>query len=133
SIPRLAPNGNIPTYHMALDAMIQGRPYPWVMRWAALIGYFVMWALYFTIFGHKIVGIARVAGFNIYRNTYKPYQATSIADFYNRIYYYFKELLVAFFFYPSYLRYFKKHPRLRLFTATLAAAGLGNILFHFLR
>src|SRR4030095_1930965 len=69
----------------------------------------------------------------IYRNTYKPYQATSIADFYNRIYYYFKELLVAFFFYPSYLRYFKKHPRLRLFTATLAAAGLGNILFHFLR
>jgi len=133
AIPHHAPNGRIPTYEMALDAMANGHPYPWAMRWAALAGYFAMWVLYFTIFGHKIVGIARVAGFNLYRNTYKPYLATSIADFYNRIYYYFKELLVAFFFYPTYLRYFKKRPKLRLFVATLAAAGFGNVLFHFLR
>jgi hypothetical protein len=92
-----------------------------------------MWVLYFTIFGHKIVGLCRLAGFNIYRNTYKPYRATSIAEFYNCIYYYFKELLASFFFYPAYLRWFRKRPRLRLFAATLAAAGFGNVLFHFLR
>ena len=132
-IPHEAPHGLIPTYEMALDAMSAGHPYPLAMRWAALAGYFVMWVLYFTIFGHKVVAICRLAGFNIFRNTYKPHLATSVAEFYNCIYYYFKELLVAFFFYPTYLRYFKKRPKLRLFAATLAAAGFGNFLFHFLR
>ncbi len=133
SIPRTAANPLIPTYQMALDAMEQGHPYSLPLRWAALIGYFTMWVLYFTIFGHKVVAICRMSGFNIFRNTYKPYLATSIAEFFNCIYYYFKELLVIFFFYPTYLRYFKRHPRLRLLTATFGAAGLGNFLFHFLK
>jgi hypothetical protein len=34
-------------------------------------------------------------------------------------------------FLPTYLRYFKKHPRLRVFTATMAAAGFGNFFYHF--
>src|SRR6185436_4922264 len=68
-----------------------------------------------------------------FRNTYKPYLATSIAEFFNCIYYYFKELLVTFFFYPTYLRFFKKQPRLRVFVATLAAAGFGNFLLHYFR
>jgi hypothetical protein len=132
-IPYYAPHARVPTYPMALDAMIQGHSYPWHMRWAALAGHFWLWVIGFVIFGHKVVAVARLAGFNIFRNTYYPFGATSVADFYNRIYYYFKELLVAFFFYPTYLRYFKKHPKVRLFAATLMAAGWGNFLFHFLR
>ncbi|HYO11124.1 MAG TPA: hypothetical protein VER17_19320 [Tepidisphaeraceae bacterium] len=132
-IPHVAPQALIPTYQMSLEALVHGHPYPLHLRWAALICYFALWVIYFTIFGHKVVAVARLAGFNIFRNTYRPFLATSIADFYNRIYYYFKELLVQFFFYPTYLRYFKKRPKVRLFAATLAAAGLGNFLFHFLR
>jgi hypothetical protein len=132
-VPTYAPYAHLPTYTMALDEMIKGHPYPLPMRWLALVGYFVTWVVSFTVFGHTIIAICRLAGFNAFRNTFRPFLATSVADFYNRIYYYFKELLVTFFFYPTYLRYFKKHPKLRLFAATLAAAGFGNFLYHFLR
>jgi D-alanyl-lipoteichoic acid acyltransferase DltB (MBOAT superfamily) len=74
-----------------------------------------------------------MAGFNAVRNTRRPLTSRTIAEFYNRVYYYFKELLVTFFFYPTYFRYFKNRPKLRVFAATLAAAGFGNALFHFLR
>ncbi len=42
-------------------------------------------------------------------------------------------MLVEFFFYPTYLRYFKRHRRLRLMVASLAAATLGNMMYHFMR
>jgi hypothetical protein len=60
-------------------------------------------------------------------------EARSIAEFWNRYYYYFKELLVDFFFYPTFMRYFKRWPRLRLFAATFAAACFGNAFYHFFR
>jgi hypothetical protein len=126
-------NPVIPTYPMSLEAMQAGTPYSLPMRWAALLLYFVMRVAGLTAWGAKVIAIARMAGFNAFRNTYRPFEAPTIAEFYNRIYYYFKELLVAFFFYPTYLRYLKKWPRVRLFIATLAAAGFGNWLFHFLR
>jgi hypothetical protein len=123
----------IPTYQMSLDALRTAEPYPLPMRWAVLVLYFLMRMAFLTVWGAKIIAVARMAGFNAFRNTYRPLESPTIAEYYNRIYYYFKELLVAFFFYPTYLRYFKKWPRVRLFVATLAAAGLGNWLFHFLR
>jgi hypothetical protein len=42
-------------------------------------------------------------------------------------------LLVEFFFYPVFFRYFKKSPKLRMYAATMAAAFFGNFLFHFMR
>jgi hypothetical protein len=123
----------VPTSDMALDAMKAGEPYSLPMRWAALLTYFFLRITAIIIFGHKVIAVLRMAGYDAFRNTYRPFESTSIAEFYNRIYYYFKELLVTFFFFPSYLRYFKKNQKLRLFMATLAAAGLGNFLFHFLR
>jgi D-alanyl-lipoteichoic acid acyltransferase DltB (MBOAT superfamily) len=73
-----------------------------------------------------------MAGYRALRNSCRPLRSTSIAEFWNRYFYYFKELLVDFFFYPVYLRYFKGRPKLRLFFATLCAAGFGNVLFHYL-
>ena len=123
----------IPTYQMSLDALRTSEPYSLPMWWAVLALYFLMRVAFLTVWGAKIIAVARMAGFNAFRNTYRPFESPTVAEYYNRIYYYFKELLVAFFFYPTYLRYFKKWPRVRLFVATLAAAGLGNWLFHFLR
>jgi hypothetical protein len=133
SLPSVSRNALLPTYPMALTAEQAGRPYPWLIRWLAVIVHFLLRITALAIAGHKIVAICRMAGFNALRNTISPFLSTSIADFYNRVYYYFKELLVACFFFPTYLRYFKKHPRLRVVVATIAAAGLGNLLFHFLR
>ena len=107
--------------------------YPWYMSWLALIANFIVRLLWFSVWGHGIIACCRMAGYNALRNTHKPLQSASIADFWNRFYYYFKELLVDNFFYPTFLRYFKKWPRIRLLFATWAAAGFGNVLFHFLR
>ena len=123
----------LPTSLAALRRHVEGQPYPIYLCWIALWAEFFFTVLYMAIWGHIVIAICRMAGFNAAPNTDRPLLATSIADFYNRIYYYFKELLATFFFYPAYLRYFKTRPKLRLFTATLLAAGFGNFLFHFLR
>jgi hypothetical protein len=131
--PAYAPNPLVPTFDMALDRQLQGDAYPWAMRWLALIASFGVHLLRLAVVGHTWIATARMAGFDLFRNTYRPLSATSIAEFYNRIYYYFKELMATFFFYPTFLRYFKPYPRLRLAVATVMAAGVGNFIYHYLQ
>ncbi len=88
--------------------------------------------LVLAIWGHGIIATARLAGFRLLRNTWRPLASRSIAEFWNRYFYYFKEILVNIYFYPTYLRCFKRHPRLRIAFATFMAAGFGNLLFHFM-
>ncbi|MGH7772616.1 MAG: hypothetical protein ACREQA_10320 [Candidatus Binatia bacterium] len=101
--------------------------------WASLYFELIWETLKLAAKGHFWVGILRLCGFNVFRNTYKPLLSESIVDFWNRYYYYFKELLVEFFFFPAYLRYFRTWPRLRMFTAVFAAAFVGNIYYHLLQ
>jgi hypothetical protein len=98
--------------------------------WLALYCDLFLQVLKLAASGHMIIGYLRLFGFNVFRNTYKPLLAETISEFWNRYYYYFKELLVHFFFFPTFVRYFKRSPRLRLFTAVLASAFLGNIYYH---
>ena len=72
-----------------------------------------------------------MAGFRALRNTYRPLESRTVAEFWNRYAFYFKELLVDMFFYPTYLRYFKRFPRLRMAFATTMAAMVGNLIYHF--
>lgn len=123
----------LPVFRDAMNAAIAGNPLPWYSNWLSLLAQLLKNVLYIAIWGHVIVSGARMAGFNALRGTYKPLAAKTLTEFWNRYFYYFKELLVEFFFYPVYLRYFKKQPRIRLFVATLAAAGFGNVLFHYIR
>jgi hypothetical protein len=67
------------------------------------------------------------------RNTYRPLSSRTVAEFFNRFYYYYKELLVDVFFYPTFLRYFKRNGKLRLVAAIFAAACFGNAFYHFVR
>ena len=90
-------------------------------------------ALWFGLWGHMVIATARLAGIRLPRSTWRPLEARTMMDYFNRILYYFKELMVDLFFTPSFLRYFKKHPRLRMFFATFMAAGVGNMAYHFLR
>jgi hypothetical protein len=105
----------------------------WLTGWAALYAALIWDVLKLAVRGHEIVGALRLFGFNIFRNTYKPLLAPSVVEFWNRYFYYFKELMVEFFFLPTYVRRFRGHPRLRMFAATLAAAGLGNLYYHLLQ
>ena len=100
--------------------------------WASMTANLIETLLYCAAFGGPVIALCRLAGFHALRYTYKPLEAQTIASFWNRYDYYFKELLVTFFFYPTFLRFFKKHRELRLAAATLAAATFGNMLVHFL-
>jgi hypothetical protein len=120
-------------YDVLFHFSVMRSPFKWYMGWASLIAEFLEKMIEFSIFGHRIIAICRMAGFLALRNTYSPLSSRSIAEFWNRYYYYFKELLVDCFFYPAFLRYCKTWGRWRLFAATLAAAGFGNAFFHFFR
>lgn len=107
-------------------------PYPWYWAWIAVLEQFGFELCAIGMYGHLVIGLCRMTGFHAQRNMDSPLTATTIVAFWNRYYFYFKELLVEFFFYPTYFRYFKKHPRLRIFFATMIAACVGNIIFHLL-
>jgi hypothetical protein len=104
---------------------------PW-FGWIALYLELIWETLKHATLGHRWVSLLRLFGFNVFRNTYKPLLAQSLLDFWNRYYYYFKELLAEFFFFPIYLRYFRSSPKLRIFAAVFAAAFVGNMYYHFL-
>ena len=103
---------------------------PLVVAWMSLYLEFVRLTLRLAAKGHVIVGVARLCGFNAFRNTYKPLLAESVVEFWNRYYYYFKELLAEFFFFPTFVRRSRRHPRLRIAAATFAAAFAGNMYYH---
>jgi len=101
--------------------------------WLSLYLELIWEALSIAARGHVWVGVLRLFGFPVFRNTYKPLLAESIVEFWNRFYYYFKELLVEFFFLPTYLRYFRNRPVLRMIAAVFAAALIGNMYYHLLQ
>jgi len=124
---------NIPLPASAMTAFIQGQPYPIAVGWGSLIWATLHDAVALAVYGHQFIAIARLAGYRLPRNMWRPLEARTLADFWNRYYYYFKELLVEFFFFPTFLKFFRNHTRLRLFFATFMAAGVGNAIFHFVR
>src|SRR5271166_1331047 len=123
----------VPFYEFVFHLSVIRSSFHWYMGWASLISEFLERMIEFSIFGHRIIAVCRMAGFLALRNTYRPLASRSLAEFWNRYYYYFKELLVDCFFYPAFMRYFKTWGRWRLFVATVAAAGFGNAFFHFFR
>jgi hypothetical protein len=131
------PGGRLGAYGLGLPhletLMPMGAQVPWLAAWAAVYAELVSDVLRLAVRGHEIVGVLRILGFNIFRNTYKPLLAPSLVEFWNRYHYYFKELLVEFFFFPTYVRRFRMSPRLRMLAATLAAAGFGNLYYHLLQ
>lgn len=124
---------HIPKFPQALSLSANLTPLPWYLCWASLLAGFLESIISLSSFGHRIIAICRVAGFNALRNTYRPLSSRTIAEFFNRYFFYFKELLVDVFFYPFFLRYFKKNRKLRLVGAIFAAACFGNAFYHFVR
>jgi len=102
-------------------------------RWFALFAGFIRATLSIAIMGHFIIGVLRLAGFRVFRNTYKPLLATTVLEFWNRYYYYFKELLVEFFFFPVFLATSGRPRPVRIVLAVLAAASFGNLYYHLVR
>nr|WP_294523876.1 hypothetical protein [uncultured Rhodopila sp.] len=123
----------IPVFASVMAVTLRGGHSPWYICWASLISAFFENLLEISVWGHTIIAIARFAGFRLLRNTYRPLESRTIAEFWNRYYFYFKELLVDFFFYPAFLRCFRQSEGLRIAFATVMAACVGNMAYHFTR
>lgn len=98
--------------------------------WASIYIELLRQVLIAAVYGHVIVGTLRLFGFNIFRATYKPLLAQTVVQFWGRFDYYFKEVLVDFFFLPTFAKHFRKWPALRIFAAVFAAAVVGNMYLH---
>lgn len=108
----------------------------WLNSWLSIYCELIWQVLNHAIKGLDIIAILRIFGFNVFRNTYKPLLSESIVEFWNRYYYYFKELLATFFFLPTFMQLGKKlanHPKTRLFAAVFAAAFIGNMYYHIIK
>jgi hypothetical protein len=117
-----------------LDALIdQGKVASIPMAWAAVYCDLFRDVLHRAANGHVIIGILRLFGFYVFRNTYKPLLSESVVGFWNRYYYYFKEIMADFFFFPTFARWFRKRPVVRLFAAVFMAAFVGNMYYHLIR
>ncbi len=123
----------VPRLQSAILSDANGTSLPVFASWTAVLSNYFLDLLVISVWGHLIVATVRMCGYRIPRNTVNPLAARSLADFWNRYFFYFKELLVDFFFYPAFVRYFKGNVKLRIAFATFCAAGLGNFLYHFMR
>ena len=122
----------VPPLEGAFETFLAGGDLPAPLGLASIVANFPEQLLVMALWGHVIIAVARLAGFRLLRNTWRPLSSRTIAEFWNRYFYYFKEILVQIYFYPTYVRWFKRHPRLRLAFATFMAAGVGNFFFHFI-
>jgi hypothetical protein len=123
----------LPTFRAEFFRSVHHTADPWYVCWASLLSEFFEEIMTISIWGHRFIACCRMAGFNALRNTYRPLSSRTIAEFWNRYYFYFKELLVDVFFYQVFLNFFKKRKKLRIAVATFAAAGFGNAFYHFIR
>ena len=122
----LGVNLGLPTLSQAIVAGDTGIATAWISIFIELIRI----VLDYAVTGHVIVGFLRLCGFNIFRNTYKPLLSESIIEYWGRFNYYFKELMVEFFFYPTFLNTPRLNTHLRMLLAVFAAAFVGNMYYH---
>lgn len=121
----------IPEFGALLHAHLGGTvQYPRGVCWVSLVVSFFEGMVLAICWGNLLVACARLGGFRILQQVYKPLAATSIADYWNRISFYYKQVVVDLFFFPAYVGYFKKSPQIRQGFAILMAAGVGNLVYH---
>lgn len=77
-----------------------------------------------------IVATVRMAGFQVFRQTYKPYLAKDMNDWFRRLYHYYNEILLKFFFFPI-IRFFAKinlPKKLNIFLSAFITISLGGLI-----
>lgn len=89
----------------------------------------IRWSIWFVGIVHFKTGVWRICGYDFEPYFSRPWLATNLVVFWARYTYYFREFLLQTFYYPVFLRFFRGRPRLRIFVATVAAAGLGNLVW----
>ena len=119
----------LPLFDAHLKAVSESGSDSLALGWTVVAIHFLERVLVVGAVVHALVAVIRMAGFGIPRGMVKPLGSRTISEYWGKYLFYFKELLSDFFFFPTFQRCFKKHPRLRIAFATFMAAFVGNILF----
>ncbi len=90
----------------------------------------IRFMMFFAGVVHFKVAVWRLCGYRVEAYYNKPWLATNLVNFWGRFAYHYREFLVRAFYYPVFFRWFKRRPRLRVLLASMAAAGLGNLIWH---
>jgi hypothetical protein len=86
----------------------------------------------FLIYGgvtHFRVGSWRVLGYRVDPQYDRPWLATNFVSLWGRFAFHFREFLVRVFYYPVFLRWFRRRGALRIFVATMVATVIGNLVW----
>jgi hypothetical protein len=99
---------------------------------SVLLSTLVDQARIFLIYGgvtHFRVGTWRIFGYAMEPQYDRPWLATNLATLWGRFAFHFREFLVRVFYYPVFLRCFRRRPVLRIFFATMVATVVGNLVW----
>ncbi len=87
------------------------------------------WTLSWGGVMHFKVGLWRVCGYKIDPYFNYPWLSTNLVTLWSRFTFHYREFLVRAFYYPVFFKFFKGRTHLRIFTATMAAACFGNLIW----
>lgn len=130
------PSFNVTNYRWYPLMVYMDLPIPLWQKWVALMTNttFTLMVNVASYVG-MMIAVARLSGFRLFRNTYKPYQASSFHDFFNRLFFYYNEILIHFFFYPSWRRVRKiaLPKKVKIFAVIFFTVFVGGQIIHALR
>ena len=89
----------------------------------------IKWTFAWSGVMHFKVGLWRICGYKIDPYFNYPWLSTNLVTLWSRFTFHYREFLVRAFYYPVFFKFFKKQKHLRIFAATLAAAGFGNLIW----
>ncbi len=112
-----------------VDAYLAGKPIQPASVLATTLFDVIRWLVLWGGIVHFKVGLWRVCGYRVDPYFDKPFLATNLVAFWSRFTFHYREFLARAFYYPVFFRCFKRHRRLRILVATLAAATIGNLVW----
>lgn len=119
---------NMPSPPQSVAAYLQSNP-AWAERWLVVMGGALNFLVSYAALSGVVIALVRMAGFRVFRNVYRPYESRDFNDFLGRLYFYYIDLIVKFYFYPCwrYSRFLSGHKSIRIFVTgfcSLSIAGL---------
>lgn len=85
--------------------------------------FFRAWA-----WGATAIGIMRLSGFDLFRHTWRPFEGTTIFDFFQRSLFYFNDVIFSVVFWPVFTSLRFKNQKFRIFLSLFLSVGVFNTL-----
>ncbi len=111
-----------------LQRLHEGQLTPLFVAWRLVL---FDWFLFFFrsgLWAATVIGIMRLAGFDLFRHTWRPLEARDFSDFFQRQLYYFNDFIFSVAFWPAFVALRVKYARLRVLISLLLSVGLFNAI-----